>query len=148
MGIEEKVQADMKAAMLAKDSAKLEAVRAVKSVILLLKTSPEGVTEEGVMKALQKEVKKRKESAEIYTTQNRKDLADVELFQANIIEAYLPKQMDEAELRTALQQVIAETGATSAADMGKVMGTATKKFAGKADGKMISAIVKDLLGKG
>lgn len=148
MGIEEKVQADMKAAMLAKDQARLEAVRAVRAVLLLLKTSPEGLTEDSAMKALQKEVKKRKESAEIYTTQNRKDLADVELFQANVIEAYLPKQMDEAELRSELQKLIAETGASSAADMGKVMGAATKKFAGKADGKMISAIVKDLLGKG
>ena len=148
MGIEEKVQNDMKAAMLAKDQPRLESIRAVKAVLLLLKTSPEGLTEDSAMKALQKEVKKRKESAEIYTTQNRKDLADVELFQAGVIEAYLPKQMDEAELKTALQQLISEVGATSAADMGKVMGAATKKFAGKADGKLISAIVKDLLSKG
>lgn len=138
----------MKTAMLAKDQARLEAIRAVKSVILMLKTSPEGLTEEAVMKALQKEVKKRKESAEIYATQNRKDLADVELFQAGVIEAYLPKQMDEAEIRTEVQKLISEVGATSAADMGKVMGAATKKFAGKANGKIISAIVKDLLGKG
>jgi uncharacterized protein len=148
MGIEEKINGDMKAAMLAKDQPRLEAIRAVKSVLLLLKTSSEGLTEESAMKALQKEVKKRKESAEIYTTQNRKDLADVELFQAGVIEAYLPKQMDEAELKAALQQLIGEVGATSAADMGKVMGAATKKFAGKADGKLISAIVKDLLSKG
>jgi uncharacterized protein YqeY len=148
MGIEEKVQNDMKAAMLAKDQQKLEAIRAVKAVLLLLKTSPEGLTEDSAMKSLQKEVKKRKESAEIYNQQNRKDLADVELFQAGVIEAYLPKQMDEAELKTALQQLIGEVGATSAADMGKVMGAATKKFAGKADGKLISAIVKDLLSKG
>lgn len=148
MGIEEKVQADIKAAMLAKDQPKLEAIRAVKAALLLLKTSPEGLTEDSAMKALQKEVKKRKESAEIYTTQGRKDLADVELFQANVIEAYLPKQMDEAELRNELQKLMAEVGASSPADMGKVMGAATKKFAGKADGKMISAIVKDLLGKG
>jgi hypothetical protein len=148
MGIEEKVQADMKTAMLAKDQPKLEAIRAVKAVLLLLKTSPEGLTEDSAMKALQKEVKKRKESAEIYDGQGRKDLADVETFQAGIIEAYLPKQMDENELRTELQSLIAEVGASSAADMGKVMGAATKKFAGKADGKMISAIVKDLLSKG
>lgn len=148
MGIEEKVQADMKAAMLAKDQPRLEAVRAVKAVLLLLKTSPEGLTEDSAMKALQKEVKKRKESAEIYATQNRKDLADVELFQAGVIEAYLPKQMDEAELKVELQKLISEVGASSPADMGKVMGAATKKFAGKADGKIISAIVKDLLGKG
>jgi uncharacterized protein len=148
MGIEEKVQADMKAAMLAKDQPRLEAIRAVKSVLLLLKTSPEGITEDAAMKALQKEVKKRKESAEIYTTQNRKDLADVELFQAGVIEAYLPKQMDEAELKAEIQKLISELGASSPADMGKVMGAATKKFAGKADGKIISAIVKDLLSKG
>ncbi len=148
MGIEEKINGEMKAAMLAKDQPRLEAIRAVKSVILMLKTSPEGLTEEAVMKSLQKEVKKRKESAEIYTTQNRKDLADVELFQAGVIEAYLPKQMDEAEIRTEVQKLISEVGATSAADMGKVMGAATKKFAGKADGKIISAIVKDLLSKG
>ena len=138
----------MKAAMLAKDQPKLEAIRAVKAALLLLKTSPEGLTEDSAMKALQKEVKKRKESADIYNQQGRKDLADVELFQAGVIEAYLPKQMDEAELRSELQKLIGETGATSAADMGKVMGAATKKFAGKADGKLISAIVKDLLSKG
>jgi len=97
---------------------------------------------------LQKEVKKRRETAEIYKQQNRNDLADVEIFQANVIEQYLPKQMDEAELRSALQQLLSELGASSPADMGKVMGTATKKFAGQADGKMISAIVKDLLSKG
>ncbi len=148
MGIEEQVQADLKAAMIAKDAGKLEAIRAVKSVILMLKTSPEGLTEDAVMKSLQKEVKKRKESAEIYTTQSRTDLAEVELFQAGVIEAYLPKQMDETEIRTEVEKLISEVGATSAADMGKVMGAATKKFAGKADGKIISAIVKDLLGKG
>lgn len=148
MGIEEQVQADLKAAMIAKDAGKLEAIRAVKSVILMLKTSPEGLTEDAVMKSLQKEVKKRKESAEIYTTQSRTDLAEVELFQAGVIEAYLPKQMDETEIRTEVEKLISEVGATSADDMGKVMGAATKKFAGKADGKIISAIVKDLLGKG
>jgi uncharacterized protein YqeY len=148
MGIEEKINGDMKTAMLAKDQPRLEAIRAVKSVLLLLKTSPDGLTEDSAMKALQKEVKKRKESAEIYTTQNRADLAEVELFQAGVIEAYLPKQMDEAEIRTEVEKLISEVGATSAADMGKVMGAATKKLAGKADGKIISAIVKDLLSKG
>jgi len=148
MGIEEKVQADMKAAMLAKDSGKIEAIHEVKSVLLILKTSPEGLTEDAEMKAVQKEEKKRKESAKIYTNQGRSDLAEVEVFKAGVIEAYLPKQMEEAELRVALTQLITDLGATSAADMGKVMGTAKKTFAGKADGKMISAIVKDLLGKG
>lgn len=147
MELEEKVQADMKAAMLAKDQPRLEAIRAIKAVLLLLKTSPEGLSEDSAMKALQKEVKKRRESAEIYNQQNRKDLADVETFQASVIETYLPKQMDEAEVRAALQKIIADLGASSPSDMGKVMGAATKQLAGKADGKMISTIVKDLLSK-
>jgi uncharacterized protein len=148
MALEEKIQADIKAAMLAKDSARLEALRAIKSAMLLLKTSSEGLTDESAVKAMQKEVKKRKETAEIYIQQNRQDLADVELFQASVIEEYLPKQMDEAALRNELQQLISELGASSPADMGKVMGAATKKFAGQADGKMISSIVKELLSKG
>lgn len=147
MTLEEKVNADIKTAMLAKDQPRLESLRAMKSVILLLKTSPEGLTDETANKALQKEVKKRRETAEIYKQQNRMDLADVEVFQANVIEEYLPKQMGEAELRAALQQLISEVGASSPADMGKVMGAATKKFAGVADGKMISSIVKELLSK-
>jgi uncharacterized protein YqeY len=147
MGIEEKINADIKTAMLAKEQGKLEALRAIKSVVILLKTSPEGLTEDSAMKSLQKEVKKRRETAEIYKQQNRNDLADVEIFQADVIESYLPKQMSEADLRVALQQIIAETGASSPADMGKVMGVATKKFAGQADGKLISTIVKELLAK-
>ena len=145
MALEEKINGDIKTAMLAKDSKKLEALRAIKSVILLLKTSPEGLTEETEAKALQKEVKKRKETAEIYTTQNRADLAEVELFQAAVIETYLPKQMSEGEIREEIKKVIATVGATSPADMGKVMGVATKQLAGKADGKIISTIVKELL---
>ena len=148
MQIEEKVQADIKTAMLAKDAPRLEALRAIKSVMLLLKTSADGLTEESVMKALQKEVKKRKETAEIYQQQDRKELADVELYQAGVIEEYLPKQMEEGVLRAALQQLMTEIGASSPADMGKMMGAATKKFSGQADGKMISAIVKELLAKG
>lgn len=134
--------------MLAKDQPRLEALRAIKSAVLLLKTSPEGLTEESATKALQKEAKKRKETAEIYKQQNREDLAGVELFQAGVIEEYLPKQMDEASLRDALAQLKAELGASSPTDMGKMMGAATKKFAGQADGKMISAIVKELLSQG
>lgn len=148
MGIEEKINADIKTAMLAKDAARLEALRAIKSVVLLLKTSPEGLTEESAAKAMQKEVKKRRETAELYTQQNRKDLADVEAFQADVIEAYLPKQMSEADLRASIQTLIAELGAFSPADMGKVMGAASKKYAGQADGKMVSTIVKELLSKG
>lgn len=146
MSLEEKINTDIKGAMLAKEAAKLEALRAVKSAILLLKTSPEGYTPETELKALQKMVKQRKETADIYKTQNRSDLAEAELLQANVIEAYLPKQMDEAEVKAEVSKIIASIGASSPADMGKVMGVASKQLAGKADGKLISAIVKGLLG--
>jgi uncharacterized protein len=145
MALEEKINADIKAAMLAKEPAKLEALRAIKSAILLLKTSPEGYTDDSELKALQKMVKQRKETAEIYKTQNRSELADVELFQAGIIELYLPKPLSEEELKTEISNIIKSTGASSAADMGKVMGVASKQLAGKADGKTISAMVKELL---
>jgi uncharacterized protein YqeY len=145
--IEEKINADIKTAMLAKDAKKLEALRAMKSVVLLLKTSPEGLTEESATKALQKEVKKRRETADIYTKQNRADLAEVEIAQADVIEAYLPKQMSAEELKTEVEKIIAQVGATSPADMGKVMGVATKALAGKADGKAVSDLVKQLLSK-
>lgn len=147
MTLEEKINADIKSAMLAKESAKLEALRAVKSAILLLKTSPEGCTPETELKTLQKMVKQRKETADIYKTQNRTDLADVELQQATIIETYLPKQMDENAVKEEVSKIIASVGASSPADMGKVMGVATKQLAGKADGKLISGIVKELLSK-
>jgi uncharacterized protein len=147
MALEEKINADIKTAMLAKEAAKLEALRAVKSAILLLKTSTEGYTDETEIKALQKMVKQRKETAEIYISQSRQDLADVELAQAAVIENYLPKQMSEDEIRAQLQTIIASVGATSPADLGKVMGVATKQLAGKADGKLISALVKELLSK-
>jgi uncharacterized protein len=146
MNIEERINGDIKTAMLAKDAKRLEALRAIKSAILLLKTSPEGLTEDSAMKAIQKEVKKRKETADLYTQQNRPDLEEVETFQANVLEEYLPKQMSEEEIKTELQSIIASVGATSAADMGKVMGAASKAFAGKADNKMVSALVKQMLG--
>lgn len=146
MGIEEKINADVKASMLAKDSKRLEAVRALKSVILLLKTSPEGLTEESAMKAIQKEYKKRKETAEIYIQQNRQDLAEDELAQAKVMEDYLPKQLSEDEIKDIVKKAIAETGASNAADMGKVMGAANKVVAGRADGKEVSRIVKEMLG--
>lgn len=146
MNIEEKINADIKTAMLAKDSKKLEALRAIKSVILLLKTSPEGLTEDSVNKALQKEVKKRKESAEIYKSQNRPDLEETELAQASVMEEYLPKQMSEDEVKAELSKIIASVGASGPGDMGKVMGAATKALAGKADNKMVSTLVKQLLG--
>lgn len=147
MALEEKINADIKAAMLAKDSRKLEALRAIKSAILLLKTSPSGHTEESETKELMKMVKQRKETAEIYKGQNREDLAEAELFQASVIETYLPKQMSEGEVRAEVQRIITEVGASSPADMGKVMGVATRQLAGKAEGKMISALVKELLSK-
>jgi len=145
--IEEKLNADIKTAMLARDAKKLDALRAMKSVVLLLKTSPEGLTEESATKALQKEVKKRRETADIYNKQNRADLAEVEITQADIIEAYLPKQMSAEELKTEVEKIISQVGATSPADMGKVMGVATKALAGKADGKAVSDLVKQLLAK-
>ena len=147
MALEEKINADIKAAMLAKESAKLEALRAVKSAILLLKTSPEGYTDETELKALQNMVKQRKETADVYNGQGRADLAEVELAQAAIIEVYLPKQMSEAEIKSEVEKIIASVGASSPADMGKVMGAATKALAGKADGKVVSTIVKELLSK-
>lgn len=146
MSLEEKINADIKAAMLAKEAQKLEALRAIKSAILLLKTSGEAITEDAEIKALQKMVKQRKETADLYQKQNRPDLAEVELAQAAVIEKYLPAQMSEDEIREALKQIIAQVGAASPADMGKVMGVATKELSGKADGKTISAIVKQLLG--
>ncbi|MGZ4033372.1 MAG: GatB/YqeY domain-containing protein [Bacteroidia bacterium] len=147
MALEEKINADIKSAMLAKEAAKLEALRAVKSAILLLKTSPEGLNDDTEMKALLKMVKQRKETADLYITQNRKDLADVELAQAAVIEAYLPKQMSEDDIKAEVAKIISSVGANSPADMGKVMGVASKQLAGKADGKLISTIVKELLSK-
>lgn len=147
MALEEKINADIKSAMLAKEAAKLESLRAIKSAILLLKTSPEGYTDETELKAMQKMVKQRKETAEVYKSQGRQDLADVELSQAAVIEGYLPKQMTEEEIRKEVAGIIASVGASSPADMGKVMGVATKQIAGKADGKLISAAVKELLSK-
>lgn len=143
--LEEKINADLRAAMLAKEAKKLEALRAVKSVILLLKTSPEGYNDVSEIKALAKEVKKRKESAELYKNQNRADLAEPELYQAEIIESYLPKQMSEEEIKLVIEKIIADSGAKSPADMGMVMGPAMKQLAGKADGKLISELVKNLL---
>lgn len=146
MGIEEKINADVKASMLAKDAKRLEAVRAIKSVILLLKTSPEGLTEDSAIKAIQKEYKKRKETYEIYTQQNRPDLAADEIAQALVMEEYLPKALSEDEIRAIVKNAIAEVGASSAADMGKVMGAANKVVAGRADGKLVSQLVKEMLG--
>ncbi|MEE0976172.1 MAG: GatB/YqeY domain-containing protein [Bacteroidales bacterium] len=148
MTLEERINADIKAAMLAKERKKLDALRAVKSAILLLKTNGSGdaISQEAEIACLQKLVKQRKESAELYKQQNRMDLYEDEAFQQAVIEAYLPEQMSEEEIRTELQKIISETGASSMKDMGKVMGAAQKAFAGRADNKVVSTIVKELLG--
>jgi uncharacterized protein YqeY len=150
MNLEQKIMADLKAAMLAKDEKGLRSLRAIKAAILLAKTS-EGaggeLKEEEEIKILQKLVKQRKDSLEIFTQQNRTDLAQKEQEEIEIIEKFLPKQLSGEELKAIIANIIAETGASSPADMGKVMGAATKQLAGKADGKAISALVKELLAK-
>lgn len=145
--LEEIIQQDIKAAMLAKDSVALASVRAVKAAILLAKTAEGGkpVDDAEVVKIIQKLVKQRKESAEIYSQQNRPELAENELAEAAVMEKYLPKQLSDAEVEEKLKEIIAQVGATSMADMGKVMGTATKALAGQADGKLISVLVRKIL---
>ncbi|MBR5899582.1 MAG: GatB/YqeY domain-containing protein [Muribaculaceae bacterium] len=148
MDLFEKVSADIKAAMLARDKVRLEALRGVKKEFLEAKTAKGGdgtLSDDAAMKILVKMVKQRKESAEIYNTQNRPELAENELAEAAVIEEYLPKQLTEEELTAELQKIIAQVGATSAKEMGKVMGVASKALAGRADGKAISAKVKELL---
>ncbi len=150
MSLEQKIMTELKAAMLAKDEAALRSLRAVKAAILLAKTSEGGggeLKEDDEIKLLQKLVKSRKDSLEIYQQQNRPDLAKKEEEEIAVIEKFLPKQLSPEEIKTALAAIIAETGASSPADMGKVMGVATKQLAGKADGKTISALVKELLSK-
>lgn len=146
MSLEEKINSDLKSAMLAKEEAAVRGLRAVKQAILLSKTSGGGLlTEEDEIKMLQKLVKQRKESVEIYTQQNRSDLAKPELEEIAVIEKYLPQQLSEAEIRAELAEIIASTGAKGPSDMGKVMGAASKKFAGRADNKIVSQLVKDML---
>jgi len=150
MNLEQKIMADMKEAMKAKDEASLRGLRAIKAEIIKAKTEPGAggeLSEDTENKMLQKMMKQRKDSLEIYRTQKRDDLAKKEEEEITIIEKFLPKQMNEAELKEALKKIIEEVGASSPADMGKVMGVATKQFAGKADGKIISATVKELLSK-
>ena len=149
MDLFETVNGDIKKAMLARDHARLETLRGIKKEFLEAKTakgSDGTLTDETAIKILSKMVKQRKESAEIYASQSRQDLADPELLEAKIIEEYLPKQLSDEELTAALKAIIAEVGATSAKEMGKVMGVASKQLAGKAEGKAISAKVKELLG--
>ena len=142
------ISGDIKAAMLARDKVRLETLRGVKKEFLEAKTAKGGdgeLSDDAAMKILVKMHKQRKESAAIFSQQNRQDLAENELAEAAIIEEYLPNQMSEEELTAALKEIIAQTGASSAKDMGKVMGVATKQLAGKAEGKAISAKVKELL---
>ncbi|MAJ31868.1 MAG: glutamyl-tRNA amidotransferase [Flavobacteriaceae bacterium] len=148
MGLQQKVMEDMKAAMRAKDTVALEALRAIKSAILLAKTesSSKELSEKDELKILQKLVKQRRDSAQIFNEQNRSDLSEPELNQAKIIEKFLPEQLSEQEITNTVKQIISDTGAVSMSDMGKVMGAANAKLAGRADGKTISTIVKKELG--
>jgi len=148
MSLEQKIMSELKTAMLAKDEKALRSLRAIKAAILLAKTSEGGggeLKEDDEVKLLQKLVKQRKDSLEIFQQQNRTDLATKEQEEIEIIEKFLPKQLSAEELRSEVAAIISEVGASSPADMGKVMGAATKKLAGKADGKTISALVKELL---
>jgi uncharacterized protein len=150
MNLEENVMAQMKDAMKAKDEAALRGLRAIKAEIIKAKAEPGArgsISADVELKMLQKMVKQRREALEIYKQQKRADLAQKEEEEIALIEKFLPKQMSEAELKDELKKIIAETGASSPADMGKVMSVATKQLGGKADGKTISAIVKELLSK-
>jgi uncharacterized protein YqeY len=148
MSLEKQINDQLKTAMLARDEKTLRALRAIKAAILLAKTS-EGssgeIKPEEELKMLQKLVKQRKDSEDIFRKQNRPDLADKEAEEIAVIEKFLPAQMDLDELKQVIRQIITETGAASPADLGKVMGVATKQLAGKADGKTISALAKELL---
>ena len=149
MSLEQNIMAQMKDAMKAKDEAGLRGLRAIKAAILLAKTAGGSgeITADDEIKLLQKLVKQRKDSLEIFRQQNRTDLAQKEEEEIEIIEQFIPKQMDAEEIKTIIAGIITETGASSPADMGKVMGVASKQLAGKADGKTISAVVKELLSK-
>jgi len=148
MGFVEKINDEIKTAMKAKDRDRLNALRAIKSAILL-ETTKEGsdgsVSEEASTKILQKMLKQRKDSAEIYQTQGREESAQEELSQADVIQSFLPEPMSMEELESALKEIISQVGASGPSDMGKVMGMASSKLAGKADGKTISQLVKKLL---
>jgi uncharacterized protein YqeY len=150
MNLEQKIMAEMKDAMKAKDEAALRGLRAIKAEIIKAKTEPGAqgeISAETELKMLQKMVKQRKDALDIYQQQNRDDLAKKEQEEISLIERFLPAQISDEELKKELQLIIADTGASSPADMGKVMGAATKKLAGRADGKAISAAVKELLAK-
>lgn len=148
MSLKAQIEADIKKAMLAKQKDELKALRAIKSMILLAETEKGAdgdVSADAEMKLLMKAVKQRKDSAAIYQEQNRSDLYEVEMAEVAVIEKYLPQQLSEEELEAELKKIVAQVGATGPQDMGKVMGLASKAFAGKADGKTISTIVKRIL---
>ncbi|MFW5758852.1 MAG: GatB/YqeY domain-containing protein [Bacteroidota bacterium] len=148
MSLIQKIDADIKKAMLAKEKDKLEALRAVKNAILVQRTekgASEELDEQTELKILQKLVKQRKESAEIYQEKGRTEMAEQEMQQAEVIQQYLPEQMSEDQIKEKIKQIVDQTGASSMKDMGKVMGVASKQLAGKADNKIISQIVKDIL---
>ena len=150
MSLEQNIMAEMKEAMKAKNESALRSLRAIKAEIIKAKTEPGAggeITAEKEVSMLQKMVKQRRDSLEIFKRENRQDLATKEQEELDIIERFLPAQMSDEELKRELQQIITEVGASSPADMGKVMGVATKKLAGKTDGKAISAAVKELLSK-
>ena len=149
MSLTTQIDQDIKQAMLAKQPDRLQALRAIKSALLLAKTekgAAEEMTEEAEIKVLQKLVKQRKESADIYKTQNREDLYEIEMQEMRVIEPYLPQQMTRFEIEGYIQDLMTRIGATSAQDMGRIMGLASKELAGKADGKTISEVVRQLLG--
>ena len=149
MDLFDRISEDIKNAMRAKDKVALETLRNVKKFFIEAKTAPganDTLSDEAAMKIIQKLVKQGKDAAEIYVGQGRQDLADDEMAQVKVMEAYLPQQMTAEELEAALKEIIAEVGATGPQDMGKVMGAATKKLAGLAEGRAISAKVKELLG--
>lgn len=148
MALEQQIQEDIKAAMKAKDTVALSASRAIKGEILLFKTSEGGskeVSDGDILKMIQKLIKQRKEVAEQYVAAGRKDLADNELAEASAMEKYLPKQLTVEEVKAKIREIIAQVGASSIKDMGKVMGVANKALAGLSDGRTISTVVKELL---
>ncbi|MBQ4022898.1 MAG: GatB/YqeY domain-containing protein [Prevotella sp.] len=148
MTLFDQISNDIKEAMKARDKVRLETLRNIKKVFLEAKTAPganDTLEDADALKIIAKLAKQGRETAVTYTQAGRQDLADAELAQVEVLESYLPKQLDEAEIEAVVRDIIAQTGATSMKDMGKVMGTATKQLAGQADGRVVSAIVKKLL---
>ena len=148
MPLQQNIDQDIKSSMLSKDSTRLRGLRAIKAALLVAKTekgAQEALTEEAEIKVLQKLAKQRKESSDIYQSQNRQDLYQIEQEELQVIEAYLPQQLDRSAVASLIKLIIIQTGASDVKDMGKVMAVASKELAGKADGKTISELVKELL---